>query len=96
MSLGEHLVELRRRLFISAVAIVVGSVGGFIISLWVIAQLQAPVAESEKLTHRQVALNFDSLTSAFDVRIQIAFTVGLVVTSPIWLYQIWAFIVPAL
>jgi sec-independent protein translocase protein TatC len=96
MSLGAHLVELRKRLFISALAIVIASVGGFIISLWVIAQLQIPISEAEHLTGRHVSLNFESLTSAFDVRIQIAFTVGLVVASPVWLYEIWAFIVPAL
>jgi sec-independent protein translocase protein TatC len=96
MSLGAHLVELRKRLTISAASIVIASIGGFVISLWVIAQLQIPIAEAEKLTGRHVSLNFDVLTSAFDVRMQIAFTVGIVVSSPIWLYEIWAFIVPAL
>jgi sec-independent protein translocase protein TatC len=34
--------------------------------------------------------------SSFDLRIQISVTVGVILSSPVWLYQIWAFIVPAL
>ena len=41
-------------------------------------------------------LNFGEITAAFDLRLQLAFTVGVVLSSPVWLYQLWAFIVPAL
>jgi sec-independent protein translocase protein TatC len=96
MTLGEHLVELRKRLVIAAAAIVVGSIGCWFLVKPVFTFLIAPVAEAAKLTHRNVALNFQGLTSPFDVEIQLAITMGVVLTSPIWLYQVWAFIVPGL
>ena len=46
--------------------------------------------------HRLAELNYDNITGAFDLRIRIAITIGVVLSSPVWLYQIWAFLVPAL
>jgi sec-independent protein translocase protein TatC len=96
MSLGQHLVELRKRLVIAAAAILLGAIGGWFLSDFVLVQLQNPVHEAGLLTHRTVSFNFQGLTSPFDVRIQLAITIGAVLSSPIWLYQIWAFIVPGL
>jgi sec-independent protein translocase protein TatC len=96
MSLGAHLVELRKRLVIAAAAILVGAVGCWFLVRPVFGFLIAPVAEAAKLTHRHVELNFQGLTSPFDVEIQLAITMGIVVSSPIWLYEVWAFIVPGL
>lgn len=96
MSLGAHLVELRKRLFIAAIAVVATSIAGFFATDFVLAQLSAPLIESSKNGHHEASLNFNALTTAFDVRIQLAVTIGLVVSSPIWLYQVWAFIVPGL
>jgi len=99
MSLAAHLIELRKRLFISAIAIVVGMVAGWILTnLFVWDALQAPVAnvaEAQGLD-AETALVFPTISSAFDLRLQIAFTLGLVVSSPVWLYQIFAFLVPGL
>jgi sec-independent protein translocase protein TatC len=96
MSLGQHLVELRKRLTIAALSILVASIGGWFLQPFVITQLTAPLTEAAKLAHRDANLNFQLLTGAFDVEIQVAITIGLVVSSPVWLYQIWAFIVPGL
>jgi sec-independent protein translocase protein TatC len=96
MTLGEHLVELRKRLVIAAVAIAVAAVGCWFLVRPVFTFLIAPVAEAAKLTHRHVSLNFQGLTSPFDVEIQLAVTMGIVLSSPVWLYQLWAFIVPGL
>ncbi|HEX4059046.1 MAG TPA: twin-arginine translocase subunit TatC [Galbitalea sp.] len=96
MSLRAHLVELRKRLVIAAVAVVVASIGCWFLVRPVFNFLIAPVAEAAKLTHRHVELNFPGLTSPFDIEIQLAITMGIVVSSPIWLYELWAFIVPGL
>ncbi|MDO9397896.1 MAG: twin-arginine translocase subunit TatC, partial [Herbiconiux sp.] len=45
---------------------------------------------------REASLNFTDVSSAFDLRIQIAFTVGVVISAPVWLYQIFAFVMPGL
>jgi sec-independent protein translocase protein TatC len=96
MSLGQHLIELRKRLTIAAISIIVASIGGWFLQPFVIAQLTAPLTEAAKLAHRSANLNFQLLTGAFDVEIQVAITIGVVVSSPVWLYQVWAFIVPGL
>ena|SRR5690554_679562 len=94
MSLGEHLVELRKRLFIGGISILVCAIGGFFLSEMVWEALRGPIlviAES-----RNATLNYSTITGAFDVRVQIAFVIGIVASSPIWLYQIFAFLVPGL
>lgn len=96
MSLGSHLNELRKRLSIAALALVGGMVAGFALSDWLLAAVQTFITTIEEEQNRTAVLNFGEITSAFDLRLQIAFTAGVVVSSPVWLYQLWAFIVPAL
>jgi sec-independent protein translocase protein TatC len=96
MSLGAHLVELRKRLFIAALAVVAGMVVGWLVSDWVLNALHTPIQELAASQGRDASLNFTDVSGAFDLRLQIAFTVGVVLSSPIWLYEIWAFVVPGL
>jgi sec-independent protein translocase protein TatC len=94
MSLGEHLVELRRRLTIAAIAILLGAVGGFFLSEWVINLLILPI--QAVADDRSIQLTYTTLTEQFDLRFQIAIALSLLLTSPVWLYQIFAFFVPGL
>ncbi|MCS5713738.1 twin-arginine translocase subunit TatC [Herbiconiux sp. CPCC 205716] len=96
MSLGAHLIELRKRLFLAALGIVLGMVVGWILSDAVLQALTVPIQELSDAQGRTASLNFTDISSAFDLRIQIAFTVGVVISSPVWLYQIWAFAVPGM
>ncbi|GLK18673.1 twin-arginine translocase subunit TatC [Herbiconiux flava] len=96
MSLGAHLIELRKRLFLAALGLVVGMVVGWIVSDFVLSALIRPITEISAEQGRAASLNFTDISSAFDLRIQIAFTVGVVLSSPVWLYQIWAFVMPGL
>jgi sec-independent protein translocase protein TatC len=96
MSLGAHLIELRKRLFLAALGLVVGMVVGWIVSDFVLSALIRPITEISAEQGRDASLNFTDISSAFDLRIQIAFTVGVVLSSPVWLYQIWAFVMPGL
>lgn len=96
MSLGGHLRELRRRIYISAAAIVLGAVLGWFLSDAILGLLREPIYAIADSQDRVATLNYDAITSAFDLKLQIAFTVGIVVSSPIWLYQLWAFFIPGL
>lgn len=96
MSLGEHLVEFRRRLFLSVAGIAVTAVGGFFIADFVWAALSAPLEIVAESSSRLAQINYTSISEAFDTKLAIAITVGVVVSSPLWLWQIWAFITPAL
>jgi sec-independent protein translocase protein TatC len=93
MTLGDHLVEAKRRGLIAVGALVIAAIAGFMVSETVLEVLQAPLAA---VAGTQVSLNYTSLTGAFDLRIQIAITVGVVIASPVWLYQVLAFISPAM
>jgi len=96
MTLVEHLRELRRRIVICAISIVAAMVVGWFTAPWVWDQLRAPILAIAQQGSRDAQINYPDITSAFDLNLQIAFTVGLVVSSPIWLYQIWAFLGPGL
>lgn len=95
MSLGEHLVELRKRLIIAALAILLGLVAGFFLSDWVWDMLRAPI-NALRIEGRKAELTYSAITEAFDLRVKIAFFVAVIVASPIWLYQLWAFLAPGL
>jgi sec-independent protein translocase protein TatC len=96
MSLGEHLKEFRKRLYFAAIGIVVGGVGGWLTADFILDALRRPIYAVAESQGRVATLNYDGVTSAFDLKLQIALTVGIVVSSPVWLYQIWAFFVPAM
>lgn len=97
MSLGAHLVELRKRLMLAALALLVGMVVAFIIADPVIHYITEPIRIiTGKRGDDFSALNFESVTSAFDLRMRIAFSIGLFLSAPVWLWQIWAFIMPGL
>ena len=96
MSLGAHLIELRKRLFLAALALIVASIAGWFLSQFVLDFLREPVTRIAEARSREATLNYPGVSSSFDLRIQISVTVGVIISSPVWLYQIWAFIVPAL
>ncbi len=96
MSLGDHLRELRRRFVISAVAVALGSVIGWVRYDWLFTALLEPLRKVAKEHHGLVNINFGGITQPFTVQLQVALFVGVLVASPVWLYQIWGFIVPGL
>jgi sec-independent protein translocase protein TatC len=96
MTLGDHLVELRRRLGIVGLSIVLAAVGGWFLADPVWAALSEPVLEIARATNRDADINYTSVTEAFDTKVAIALVLGIVMAAPIWLYQVWAFFVPAL
>src|SRR5450756_1085781 len=96
MSLGDHLRELRRRIVIAASAIVVGSVLGWFEYDSLFTQLMAPLRKLEAERGGLVNINFGGITQPFTVQLQVAMFVGVIVASPVWLFQVWGFIVPGL
>lgn len=96
MSLGEHLVELRKRIVIIAIAIAIGSIAGWFMSEWIWIALEQPVKQIAESQQRPAEIVFPTITGAFDLRLQLAIYAGIIITSPIWLYQVFAYFVPAL
>jgi sec-independent protein translocase protein TatC len=89
LSLSEHLVELRNRIFICVLALIPGTVVGFAFGNDLIRILKEPLPTDKPL----IAL---SLTEPFTIRFEIALVVGLIVGMPVILLQLWRFISPGL
>nr|WP_194411805.1 twin-arginine translocase subunit TatC [Microbacterium cremeum] len=98
MSLGAHLVELKKRLTISVIALVVGMVIAFIVTepvLWLITEPIRLVAEARG-EESSVELMFSTVTSGFDLRLRMSLAIGLLLSAPVWLWQAWAYVMPGL
>jgi len=99
MSLGEHLVELRKRLMWAALAVVAGTIGGWFLYKPIWAALYDPIsriAEARGEDAAEIALTYTTITSPFEQQLMIALVTGIVISSPVWLYEIFAFLVPGL
>jgi sec-independent protein translocase protein TatC len=96
MPLRQHLSELRRRLFKAALGIVAGAVAGWFIYDWLFMQLSHPLLEVADERNLPVNINFSQLASSFNLHVKLSVYLGIAVASPIWLYQLWAFITPGL
>jgi sec-independent protein translocase protein TatC len=90
MPLVEHLLELRKRLVRAVLGVVLGGVAGWFLNDLVLNALRNPL-----LGRPNSRINFTGITSAFDVKFEIAIVLGIVISSPVWLYQIFAFVTPA-
>jgi sec-independent protein translocase protein TatC len=96
MSLADHLRELRRRFLVAGAAIVVGSVVGWVEYDWLFNQIMAPLRKMAAERDGLVNINFGGITQPFTVQLQVAIFIGVIVASPVWLFQVWGFIVPGL
>lgn len=98
MSLGQHLVELRKRVIISLIALVVGMVVAYALTDFIIWAMTEPIraVAAKRDMADKVGLMFETVTSAFDLRLRISFAVGIILSAPVWLWQLWAFLMPGL
>jgi sec-independent protein translocase protein TatC len=101
MPLIEHLRELRNRLLKAAVALVVAMVVGFVFfhPIWRFVTHPFCSASINGRSGCKVVGDQLVVTGVFDpfmLRVKVAFFVGLILASPVWLYQVWAFIAPGL
>ncbi|MFY0405365.1 twin-arginine translocase subunit TatC [Solicola sp. PLA-1-18] len=96
----EHLRELRNRLVKSVLAIVVLSVVAAFFYDEIYAALTQPyttsVADLAREKGVDAQLVIDNVAGPLTLFLKTSLVVGIVLSSPVWLYQIWAFIVPAM
>lgn len=96
MSLFEHLIELRKRLVYSAMAIGIGFVIGFSIAKKVIDYIVQPMVKALRDAHYNDKLIYTHPAGFVNLLITLGFYLGLVIALPVVLYQIWQFIAPGL
>jgi sec-independent protein translocase protein TatC len=91
----DHLEELRWRILWSLLAIVLGAVVGFILVVK-FGVLDLLINPYYSVMGEEVRLVFLSPTEPFFLILRVGILLGLVLASPILIYQIWAFLSPAL
>jgi sec-independent protein translocase protein TatC len=95
MTLVEHLLELRSRLFKASLALVAGMIVGVIIAGPVLDFLTDPYC-SEYGTSDGCGFVASSPVDYWLLKLKIGLYVGMILSSPVWLYQLWSFITPGL
>ncbi len=101
MPLIDHLRELRNRLVKAALALVVAMVLGLVFFHPIWNFVSHPFCSANINGHTGCHVVGDQLVASgvfdpFMLRVKVAFFCGLIVSSPVWLYQVWAFIAPGL
>src|SRR4249919_2490815 len=102
MPLLDHLRELRNRVVKMALALAAGMTAGFVFfgPAWHV--IERPLCSATIRGHsgcRTLGVNqlvLNGPLDAFYLRVKVALIVGIILSSPVWLYQVWAFIAPGL
>ncbi len=99
MPLMAHLRELRSRIFKALFAILLGAIVGWIYYVPIFDFIVEPlkdVADELAAEGLNVELTLTSVTSPFTLQLRISALAGVILASPVWIYQIWAFVTPGL
>jgi len=100
MPLIDHLNEFRRRLLKAVISVFLAATAGWFLYDKIITQLAKPVCDLA--TARAVgsdacgSLYINGVLGPLNLQIKVAILSGIILAAPIWLYQLWAFIAPAL
>jgi sec-independent protein translocase protein TatC len=99
MSLLDHFRELRARVVKSAIAILLGALFGWIFYDRIINKLASPFCDlaTARSAHKQCGILYiNGVLGPLNLQIKVALLVGLIVSAPVWIYQLWAFVSPGL
>lgn len=96
MTLTEHLRELRNRLVISVGAIVLFGVLGVVFFQDILAFLIDPYNDAAEAAGAEAMITYASVADPFTVPLKIGMLTGFVLGAPVWIYQVWGFVTPAL
>ena len=102
MPLIDHLRELRNRVVKMALGLIAGMIVGFIFFTPIWHVIERPLCSAvirgqtgcNNLGVNQLVL--DGPLDSFYLRVKVAVIAGVILSSPVWLYQIWAFVSPGL
>lgn len=91
-SLTDHLAELRTRLINILLIVFVGGIGCWIFSEQIFEIIRHPVAPFLP----EGGLVYTGIVDKFTAHIKVSILAGVIATSPLWFYQVWMFVAPAL
>jgi sec-independent protein translocase protein TatC len=95
MTLFEHFSELRKRLVRSALAVILCTVAVWNQFSEIFALIRAPYDSVQDIGSNAV-LALTGVTSGFSLQLRVSLAAAFVLSSPIWIYQLWRFISPGL
>ncbi|MFV0428503.1 MAG: twin-arginine translocase subunit TatC [Arachnia sp.] len=101
MALMDHLREVRYRLTVSVIATVIASVGAIFFYRELVAIILQPyytAADQVRAAHEGADLQLanSGVVGPFTLAVMAVLLTGLIASSPVWIYQIWAFVAPGL
>ncbi len=96
MSFFDHLVELRKRIISSLLAIGLGMVVGLIVAKRFIYFIVTPMITALRANHLDDKLYYSNPAGGVGLIINLGFYLGIVIAMPWVLYQVWLFVAPGL
>lgn len=96
MPLLDHLMELRRRLLYSVVALFVAFFGGMYVATDIYDFLMEPYARAMSEHGGTQRMIYTHLAEGFIVQLKVGFFTAIFVTFPVFANQMWAFVAPGL
>lgn len=95
MTLAEHFGELRKRLVRSALALIVCTIAVWNQFADIFAVIRAPY-DSIQGVGTSAILALTGVTSGFSIQLRVSLAAAFVISSPVWIYQLWRFVSPGL
>ncbi|MFI6817994.1 twin-arginine translocase subunit TatC [Nonomuraea sp. NPDC050328] len=98
MPLMDHLRELRNRVVVSVLALALATVVGLIFfdPIWAFMSEPYCSLDISKKVRPECTFAVRGVFESFFVNLKVAALAGVVASSPVWLYQVWKFVTPAL
>jgi sec-independent protein translocase protein TatC len=99
MTLTEHLYELRRRVVISVLAIIVATVVAYLFHARILHWIEQPYCRlpaKDRALGGRCTLFASGVLEPFTLTLKVSLYAGIIGSAPVWLYQIWRFITPGL
>lgn len=100
MPLLDHIKEFRNRLIKSVLAIIIAASIGWIFYQEIVRLLTLPfcdLGDSSAPSNNECGdLYVNGILGPFNLQVKISLLTGVILAAPIWIYQLWAFITPAL
>jgi len=96
MTFFEHLIELRKRIINSLIAISAGATIGWFVAPRFVNIITVPIQGALKAHNLNPQLVYTGPTDYLSLLIKLSIYLGIVLASPVILYQVWLFVAPAL
>src|SRR5215211_5340445 len=98
MSLADHFRELRARLMKSVLALVVATIASFFFYDQLIELVTGPYNDAREMLDDKTSTQIyvSGVGGGLMIQLKLCALSGVIVSSPVWLYQIWAFVLSGL